>query len=182
MALLKSVLYHFFVNPSKKRKMKSCGKNVHLEQGFRANYSNLIIGNDVSIGENNLFMCAIAPITIRDHVMFGPNVTIISGDHRVDIPGKFMTENTSADKLPENDQPIVLEGDNWIGANATILKGVSIGKGAIIASGAVVTKDVPAYSIVGGVPARVISKRFSEEQLKTHLRLIEEREKHNGNQ
>ena len=66
------------------------------------------------------------------------------------------------EKLPENDQDVVFEGDNWIGANVTILKGVTIGEGAVIAAGSVVNKVVPSYSVVGGVPARVIRMRFTE--------------------
>lgn len=56
------------------------------------------------------------------------------------------------------------EGDNWICTNACILKGVTVGKGAVVAAGAVVTKDVPPYSIVAGAPARVIKMRFDEEK------------------
>ena len=71
-----------------------------------------------------------------------------------------MISLTDKDKLPENDQDIVFEGDNWIGANATILKGVKIGYGAVVAAGAVVTKDVTPYAIVGGVPAKKIRNRY----------------------
>jgi len=56
--------------------------------------------------------------------------------------------------------PIVIEDDVWIGANATILKGVRISRGSIVGSGAVVTKDVPPYSIVGGNPAKIIRSRL----------------------
>jgi maltose O-acetyltransferase len=59
------------------------------------------------------------------------------------------------DKM-ESPSPIIIEDDVWIATRATILKGVHIGKGAVVAAGAVVTRNVPAYSIVGGVPARVI--------------------------
>jgi acetyltransferase-like isoleucine patch superfamily enzyme len=90
--------------------------------------------------------------------MFGPNVTLITGDHRIDILGKYMIDVTEAEKLPENDAPIVFEGDNWVGANSTILKGVTIGKGAIVATRAVVTKDVPPYTIVAGNPAKVVKQ------------------------
>ena len=58
------------------------------------------------------------------------------------------------EKLPENDQDVVFAGDNWVGSNAVILKGVTIGRGAVVASGAVVNKDVQDYSIVGGCPPR----------------------------
>lgn len=79
---------------------------------------------------------------------------------------------TDADKLPENDQDVVFEGDNWIGANATILKGVRIGEGAVISAGAVVVKDVSPYTVVGGVPAVKIKDRFTEAQMKAHLEQI----------
>lgn len=92
--------------------------------------------------------------------MFGPHVTVVTGDHRIDIPDRPMISVRDDEKLPENDQDVVIENDVWGGANATILKGVTIGTGSVISAGAVVTKDVPPYSIVGGVPAKVIKMRF----------------------
>jgi len=80
-------------------------------------------------------------------VMFGPEVMIITGDHRFDIKGMYMDEVTNEMKLPENDKPVNIEDDCWIGARAIVLKGVTIHKGSIVAAGAVVVKDVPEYSI-----------------------------------
>lgn len=127
-----------------------------------------MIYNDIYIGPNALFLSTRAKIIIESHVMFGPNVTIITGDHRTDVVGKYMTEIKDEDKLPENDQDVRILGDNWIGANSIILKGVTVGEGSIVAAGAVVINDVPPYSVVGGVPAKVISKRFNQHQLKEH--------------
>ena len=76
-------------------------------------------------------------------------------------------------KLPENDQPVTLCGDNWIGANVTILKGVTIGEGAVVAAGSLVIRDVPPYAIVGGVPAKVIKFRFTEDEITEHKELLE---------
>lgn len=76
------------------------------------------------------------------------------------------------DKREDDDQDVKFEGDNWIGANSTILKGVTIGEGAVVAAGAVVTKDVPSYSVVGGVPAKVIQMRFNEEEINEHRRML----------
>jgi acetyltransferase-like isoleucine patch superfamily enzyme len=77
-----------------------------------------------------------------------------------------------AEKLPENDQPVVIEDDVWAGAHVIILKGVTIGHGSIIAAGSVVTKSFPPYSIIGGVPARLIKMRFSEDQIRENDRLL----------
>ncbi|MEG1175703.1 MAG: acyltransferase, partial [Ruthenibacterium sp.] len=136
-------------------------------------WENVHVGNNVSFGIQALLMCTRAPIEIRDCVIFGPRVTLITGNHRIDMIGRYISTVTDEEKLAENDQPIVFEGDNWVGANATVLKGVTIGRGAVIASGAVVSKSVPAYSIVGGVPAKVIGTRFDEAQSKEHERLLQ---------
>lgn len=168
---IKSVYWHVLTS-SYKRQMIRCGKDVHIEGNVKGNWNNISMGTDVHIGMNNLFMCSKASIIIKNHVMFGPNVTIITGDHRIDIIGRYMTSIRNDEKLEENDQPVVFQGDNWIGANTTILKGVTVGEGAVIASGAVVKEEVPPYSIVGGVPAKVLKYRFTDEQIQQHKRLL----------
>lgn len=158
---MRSALQRLVISPLVKNSFGSCGKKVYVSKGcVIAGIRNLSIGNDVSIGPNVTIYCTKAPIRINDHVIFGPNVTMITGDHRIDIHDKPMSLITEDEKLEENDQAIVIEDDVWIGANATILKGVHIKRGAVIAAGAVVTSDVPEYSIVGGVPAKVIGQRF----------------------
>ena len=72
-------------------------------------------------------------------------------------------EKSNVSDAWDNKGDIIIGNDVWIGYNAIILSGVTIGDGAIIATGAVVTKDVPAYTIVGGIPAKKIKKRFSDE-------------------
>lgn len=129
----------------------NCGRAVRFGKGFSAvGYENIEVGNHVSIGMNSRFVTSRAKIKIGDYVMFGPHVTIVTGDHRIDLLDRPMMTITDKDKRPEDDQDVVFEGDNWIGANATILKGVTIGKGAVVAAGAVVTKDIPPLAIVGG--------------------------------
>lgn len=167
MGALKRGYYHIITN-YQKNMMPECGTEVYIENHCDGHWNNIFCGNDVHIGKNNLFLCALAPIRIGNHVMFGPNVTVITGDHRIDLIGRYMTSVRNEEKCPENDQPVVFEGDNWIGANVTILKGVVIGEGAVIASGAVVNNDVPPYAIVGGVPAKVIKYRFTKEQISEH--------------
>lgn len=156
--------YKAFIMPCKKAMFRDCGKNVIVGKNSSITYKNVSVGNHVSIGRNAEFLSTKAEILIGDHVMFGPHVFMITGNHRIDIRNRFMDEIKDDEKSPENDKNIVVEGDNWIGANAIILKGVTVGKGAVVAAGALVTKDVPPYSVVAGVPARVVKMRFSNDE------------------
>ncbi|WP_066738192.1 acyltransferase [Butyrivibrio sp. AE2032] len=150
------------VSPIYKASFQSHGKNVSVGVGCTfAGINNIKMGNDVHIGAGNQFLCTRAPIIINDHFMSGPNVVFITGNHRIDIKGKPMSTISENEKKPEDDSPIVINEDVWIGANSIILKGVEIGKGSVIAAGSVVTRDVEEYSIVGGNPARKIKNRFN---------------------
>ena len=113
-----------------------------------------------------------APLTIGRKVIFGPKPTIITGDHRIDLIGKCIIDITDDEKLPENDLPVVIEDDVWCGANVTILKGVTIGRGSVVAAGAVVTKSFPPYSIIGGVPAKLLKMRFTPEEIEQHEKML----------
>jgi len=92
-------------------------------------------------------------VTIGDHVMVGPNVVIVSSIHDYQ---QFAKPMACQDHLLA---PVEIGNDVWIGANAVINAGVKINDGAVVSAGAVVTKDVEANSIVGGVPAKIISDR-----------------------
>ena len=163
----------FIVSPIKKSALGSCGKKVNFGRGVRiTGVENVYLGNNVFLAECVRFMCTRAKIIVGDNVMIGPNTTCITGGHRTDIVGRYMMSVTNNEKRPEDDRNIVFEGDNWIGANVTILKGVVRGEGAVVAAGAVVTHDVPAYSIVGGVPARVIKMRFTDEEIAQHKLIL----------
>ena len=155
--------------PYRRSLLGKCGKKVRI--GMEG-WKNVEIGNYVCLGVETLFLTTRAKIHIGDHVIFGPNVSIITGDHRIDIKGKFIDQVTDKDKTSENDQDVIIEGDTWIGAHVIILKGVTIGRGAVVAAGAVVTKSVQPYAIVGGVPARVIGYRFEEEDIREHEELL----------
>lgn len=124
------------------------------------------IGDGSSIPKGSVFYCTEAPLTIGKKVIFGPHPTIITGDHRIDVVGKFIID--SHEKLPQNDLPVIIEDDVWTGANVTILKGVTIGRGSVIAAGAVVTKTCPPYSIIGGIPAKILKYRFSIDEILNH--------------
>lgn len=152
--------------------MKYCGLHVYLrpsKSDFKGLH-NMSIGDYSVIPKGATFYCTIAELKIGEKVIFGPNPTIITGDHRIDVIGQYIID--SHEKLPGNDAPVIIEDDVWTGANITILKGVTIGRGSVIAAGAVVTKSFPPYSIIGGVPARILKMRFTPEQIEEHEKLL----------
>ncbi len=111
------------------------------------------IGNRTRIGLGNVL---IGPVNIGDDVMFAQNVVLSGLNHGyedIDIPPSLQKVNT---------KPIVVEDQVWIGANAVVTAGVTIGKHSIIAAGCVVVKDVPPYSIIGGNPGRIL-KQYNQE-------------------
>ena len=133
---------------------------------------NLIIEDSVNIGVNSIIYTTRAKLIIKKHFISGPGLTIITGDH-MPILGRYLDTVSDADKDMfdtdhQYDQDVVIEEDVWCGANVTILKGVTIGRGSIIAAGSVVTKDVPPYSVAGGIPTKVIKQRLTDGEIILH--------------
>ena len=133
-----------------KQNLISCGTRVYIGRNSVFTPRSVSVGNDVSFGVNTLIMSTRAKFIIGDDVMFGPGVTIITGNHNTSYIGRTMISITDEEKVPEDDQDVIIENDVWIGANVTILKGVTVGTGSVIAAGSVVTKSVPPYQIFGG--------------------------------
>lgn len=159
-----------------KKHLASCGNDVHIQQAFAIQgHSNISIGDHTIIGPGCVLYSTRAKLTIDGYFDAGPRLTIITGNHRTDVIGKFIHEIEDADKLPENDADVHIEKEVWLGCNVTVLKGVTIHRGSIVAAGAVVTKDIPPYSIAGGVPAKVIGRRFTNEEIIEHEKILKER-------
>lgn len=112
----------------------------------------LIIGNSVGIAQN-CFIQVRGMIIIGNNVILGPNVSIFSENHNFDNP------DLPVSLQGETRKGVTIEDGVWIGTRAVILDGVNVGKNSIVAAGSIVTKDVPPYSIVGGIPAKVIKYR-----------------------
>lgn len=130
----------------------ACGRDVNVEHGaYIGKGTTIRVGDRSGLGID----CEIhGPVTIGADVMMGPEVHIYATAHgtgRTDIP---MIEQGITEP-----RPVVIEDDVWIGARAIILPGVRIGQGAVIGAAAVVTKDVPPYSVAAGNPARVVKHR-----------------------
>ena len=137
---------------------------------------NIQTEDNINIGSGATLFTTGAKLIIKQHFVSGPNLTIITGDH-MPIVGCFVDTVSAADKARfdvnhECDQDVVIEEDVWCGVNVTILKGVTIGRGSIIAAGAVVTKSIPPYSIAGGVPAKPLKTRWTLEQIMEHEKVL----------
>lgn len=141
-------------------------------------WRNLILSDSVSIGPNALVYCTNSRVIIHKKVVIGPGLTIIAGDHNFSQVGKFICDQHK--KRPEDDQDVIIESDVWVGCNVTILKGVTIGRGSVVAAGAVVTKSCPPYSIIGGVPAKVIKQRFTPDEIVKHEEILYGTKKENS--
>ncbi len=116
------------------------GLNIHVGKDFLTNY--------------NVTILDCGPVKIGDFCMIGPNTLITTVGHPLNPQARRK-------KLAQA-QPVIIGNDVWIGGNCTILPGVKIGDGAVVAAGAVVTQDVPSNTVVAGVPARPIKKRIDE--------------------
>ena len=137
----------------------SVGSNVSIADGIIIGFGdNIHIGSNVSINYNCILNDC-NEIIIGNNVLIAPGVQINTASHPV-LAEERLTQNwnysTGEYRWRTYSKPVKIGNNCWIGANVTILGGVSIGDNAVVAAGAVVTKDVPANSLVGGVPAKII--------------------------
>lgn len=153
----------------------------------------LQIGNHSSVGDFSRLVVSNSYNNIGSHIRIGNNVGIgefayLGGAGGLDIGddcivGQYFSCHPENHNFEERETPIRLQGTNrqgiiigkncWIGSKVSILDGVEIGEGSVIAAGAVVTKSVPAFSIVGGVPAKIIKKRPSKESNYSNLKIAQ---------
>jgi len=109
----------------------------------------VIIGDHTRVGLHNTI---IGPVSIGSHVNLAQGITVTALNHN------FADKNLRIDEQGVSTSPVTIGDDIWIGANAVILPGVTIGNHSVVAAGAVVTKDVPPHTLVAGVPAKIIKE------------------------
>lgn len=127
---------------------------------------NITIGHNVQFGRGTWVSC---DINFGNNILMAGRVNFVGkNDHQYNIVESYIWNNPRG-----IDKPTIVEDDVWIGTNVTILSGVRIGKGAIIAAGALVTRDIPSCEIWGGVPAKKIKDRFnSDVEKNNHLHFL----------
>lgn len=133
--------------------LRYCGKNVNIGKGARID-SDISIGDYSGIGANSILD---GSIIIGNNVMMGKECIILHHNHRFDRLDVPMSQQGFYES-----KPVCIGNDVWIGIRVTILPGVMVGDHSVIGAGAVVTKNVPEYAIVGGNPARILRMRNEE--------------------
>ncbi len=160
-------LYRDYFGSCKRSRFGYIADDVTLMPPLRIdNPKNVFIYEDNDLRNADL-MVTNARFILKPHTLVGEGLCVITGNHAM-VVGRLGRSITGQEKPCGYDKDVVVESDAWIGRNVTILCGVTIGRGAIIGAGAVVTKDVPPYCIVGGVPAKPIKFKWTIEQIMEH--------------
>ncbi|MDA1082341.1 MAG: acyltransferase [Gemmatimonadetes bacterium] len=162
------------------RGLASLGRGCYVGNGCIVDgRENICFGDRVAVGDHAFFVATGGPISVGNRVTFTRNAHVnTAGGGRIEIGndvlvGPNVVMRTADHRFQRTDVPIreqghvpadiIIEDDVWLAANVVVLGGVHIGRGAIAAAGAVVTRDVPPLSVVGGVPAKVLKMRTGRE-------------------
>ena len=139
--------------------VKHMGEDVSILDNCRIySPSGVSIGNHVTINHHT-YLTGAGGLKIGNHVMFGTDCNVLTTNHlfdRFEIPMKEQGFSKG---------PVVIGNDVWVGASVVILPNVTIGRGAVLGSNSVITKDVPPFAVVGGVPAKIIKYRFDKKTI-----------------
>lgn len=149
-----------------------CADNVIITPPvFIGNPSNIFLYEKCNLASNSWISAINAKFICKGNCAIAEGLTAHTGNH-ASIVGKFITDINEQNKPSGYDKDIIIEKDVWIGCNVTLLAGIKIGRGAIIAAGAVVSKDIPPYAIAGGVPAKVIRFKWPIEKIMQHESIL----------
>ena len=158
------LLYHYFDSTRigiymnfLKLKLRRLGRYSRIYFAKIPEPFNVSIGHHVYINHGCDIITTSSRVDIGNYVMFGPHVTLVAQNHDFSGWQRPMILNSHYRR-----GDIQIEDDVWVGANVTVLAGVTIHRGAVIGAGAVVTKDIPPFTVVGGVPAVFIRNRTKD--------------------
>ena len=137
-----------------RRLICSGSQNVYLHEHTRVPVDSMILATN-------------QPFVMKKYSVCAHRLTVVTGNH-ARVKGRYFISVTEAEKPEGFDAPVTVEEDVWMGANVTLLMGVTVGRGCTVAAGAVVHRDTPPYSVVGGVPAKFIKFYWSIDEIMEH--------------
>ena len=147
---------YYLINYIQGRRLAQIGQKCHISPTALLRYpTRIIIGNECLLNHNNVLQAGKkdAVIKMGNYVMCGPNVQIFAYDHGMAMCDVPMIQQ------PYTEADVIIEDDVWIGAGTIIVAGAKINRGVVVAAGSVVTGELPANTICGGIPAKVIKNR-----------------------
>ena len=168
-------IYHLFFS-FKRKSLGYCHESVNIGVPFTVGTpQNVFLYENVSIGGGHI-SATNAKFIMKKNSVSSSGLMVRTGNHYQEVGKLFRFIDDSYKKqnglLETFDKDVVVEEDVWLGVNVTLLSGVTVGRGAIVAAGAVVTKDVPPYSVVGGVPAKFIKFKWNMTDIIEHERIL----------
>ena len=134
-------------------------------------YKNVFIYKNSHIGPHSIILATNARFILKEFSGSAGHLCVVTGNH-ARIIGRFYRTIKNYEKSKELDKDVIVNEDVWMGMNVTLLSGVEIGRGATVAAGAVVTKSMPPYSIIGGIPAKVLKFYWTVDEIIEHEKLL----------
>lgn len=137
---------------------------------------NLVLEECTSIGPKSRIMNLRAKFVMKKYSFSGPELLVVTGDHMpvLGIP-MIKVSDAMKDQLDTEhrfDRDVIVEEDVWLGARVTLLSGVTVGRGCIVAAGSVVVNNIPPYHVAAGVPAKPVKLRYSAEEIIEHEKKV----------
>lgn len=141
-------------------------RGLFSKRGYLRSTGRIVVGRETNCSSRTLVLKGKESVTFGSFCAIGDNLRVITAGHHLHLPAlqaRFYRKRFAAGYPSEGRRaPVTFGSDVWVGDNVTVLSGVTVGDGACLGAGCVVTKDVPPYSVAAGVPARVIKYRFEK--------------------
>lgn len=169
-SIIKRVIQRLSNSYYRKEDFGAIGKNCHIHCNAVLVPKNIFMDDNCIIQNKVNFISHKGKLIIKKFSVISSGCTIIPSTHLPIVGVPFY--NQALEHIGDEDRDIIINEDCWIGANAILLPGCQIGRGAIVAAGAVVTKEVPPYSVVAGCPATVIASKFTKEDIIHHEEIL----------
>lgn len=163
-------IYQQYVEPYNKKEYAKIGEHTIIASNTHVVPRNMVIDDYCVIQDRLNFISFKGKLYVKKYSVISSGVTIVPASHQLTVGVPFYVSTVGHINDKEGD--VYIDEDCWIGTGAIILSNCHIGRGAIVAAGAVVTKVVPPYAVVAGVPARIIASKFTMEQIMEHERIL----------